>query len=525
MSTSHDTDASGDQGIESPPQSLAATMLKLGPGIIIAGSIVGSGELIATTIVGAEAGFWLLWLIIVGCVIKVFAQVEFGRYTLIHRETPLAALNSLPGPRLVVNWLIWYWVFVTLLVMTQQGGIVGGVGQALTISFPLTEVGREANELDSAIVKSRIELAQKQRFEAEKEGEIHQLQQQLDSRIANLDQHRNAFGEPLDAYLWSSLLAVVTSILLYVGHYRFIQMVCIVFVGSFTLMTVATVVLLQTNPSWQIETSDIIQGLSFRLPPTDAARSTSPLSTALFAFGIIGVGAVELIAYPYWCLEKGYARFTGKDDGSADWVARARGWLRVLRMDAWTSMIVYTIATVAFYLLGAAVLYRSGLIPQKADMILTLSEMYVPVFGTWAQPVFLFGSFAVLYSTFFVAAAGMARMVADALILFGLLPPEKRSRGTQIISVIWPLIAALCYWVVGWALKGQSPAVMVMASGAGQAVMLPMLGFATLYFRYRRCHPGLVPNKWWDACLWISIVGFAIAGGWTFISVITKGFG
>ena len=62
-----------------PPRRFGAILLRLGPGMIIAGSIVGSGELIATTKTGAEAGFCLLWLIIVGCVIKVFTQVEFGR--------------------------------------------------------------------------------------------------------------------------------------------------------------------------------------------------------------------------------------------------------------------------------------------------------------------------------------------------------------------------------------------------------------------------------------------------------------
>ena len=67
---------------QSPPTTLGQTLRKLGPGIIIAGSIVGSGELIATTKVGAEAGFFLLWLIVVGCVIKVFAQIEMGRYTI-----------------------------------------------------------------------------------------------------------------------------------------------------------------------------------------------------------------------------------------------------------------------------------------------------------------------------------------------------------------------------------------------------------------------------------------------------------
>jgi Mn2+/Fe2+ NRAMP family transporter len=62
-----------------PPRGFFAVVRRLGPGLIIAGSIVGSGELIATTKVGAEAGFVLLWLILVGCVIKVFTQVELGR--------------------------------------------------------------------------------------------------------------------------------------------------------------------------------------------------------------------------------------------------------------------------------------------------------------------------------------------------------------------------------------------------------------------------------------------------------------
>ncbi len=133
--------------IREPPRTLGATLLRLGPGMIIAGSIVGSGELIATTKAGAEAGFWLLWLIIVGCVIKVSTQIEFGRYTITWSQTPLKALDSVPGPRLKVNWLIWCWVIMIVLVISQQGGIVGGVGQTLAISRPLTSYGRHYNRL------------------------------------------------------------------------------------------------------------------------------------------------------------------------------------------------------------------------------------------------------------------------------------------------------------------------------------------------------------------------------------------
>ncbi len=68
--------------IENPPQSISGILARLGPGLIIAASIVGSGELIATTKTGASAGFTLLWLILIGCVIKVFAQIEIGRFTM-----------------------------------------------------------------------------------------------------------------------------------------------------------------------------------------------------------------------------------------------------------------------------------------------------------------------------------------------------------------------------------------------------------------------------------------------------------
>ena len=52
-------------GIQEPPTKFRSILTKIGPGLIIAGSIVGSGELIATTSTGAEAGFTLLWLITV----------------------------------------------------------------------------------------------------------------------------------------------------------------------------------------------------------------------------------------------------------------------------------------------------------------------------------------------------------------------------------------------------------------------------------------------------------------------------
>ena len=115
-------------------------------------------------------------------------------------------------------------------------------------------------------------------------------------------------------------------------------------------------------------------GFSFELP-------AAGLATAIAVFGITGVGATELVMYPYWCVEKGYASFAGERDGSAAWEARARGWIRVMHLDILCSLVIYTMATVAFYLLGAGVLNRMGLVPAERDTITVLSNIYTQTLG------------------------------------------------------------------------------------------------------------------------------------------------
>ena len=77
--------------IEEPPVAFGQILKRIGPGMILAASIVGSGELIATTVLGAEVGYTLLWLIIISCLIKIVVQNELGRYSIATGETTLEA--------------------------------------------------------------------------------------------------------------------------------------------------------------------------------------------------------------------------------------------------------------------------------------------------------------------------------------------------------------------------------------------------------------------------------------------------
>jgi hypothetical protein len=182
-----------------------------------------------------------------------------------------------------------------------------------------------------------------------------------------------------------------------------------------------------------------------------------------------------------------------------------------MQLDAWGSMVVYTVVTIAFYLLGAATLGRLGLRPEGSEMVRTLGQMYVPIFGEWIREVFLLGAFAVLYSTFFVAAAGNARLVTDGLILSGRISESDANRAAWVkrLSMAWALVA------MSLALFFQNPVAMVLASGIAQAIMLAAIAIAVLFFRYRDLDPRLLPTRAWDALLWISAIGFLIIGAWT----------
>lgn len=500
-------------GTVEPPTTLRGILRQLGPGLIIAGSIVGSGELIATTAVGAEAGFVLMWLIIIGCLIKVFVQIEFGRYSITSGKTTLDGLNEVPGPRRRVNWLCWCWLIFTVVALVQLGGIIGGVGQALSIQQPLTEAGQSVNARQDAEIRIQVAESISTRFAGE-EAMAPRLEalaaEQGEAQAELAAMSGSGAGKSSDPLIWACLVTAVSMVLLVVGRYRMIQNVSTVLVATFTLVTVFNLLYLQLLPEWRISWEELKSGLSFKVPEGKG------LTVALAAFGIIGVGATELIQYPYWCIEKGYAKWTGPRDDSPDWERRARGWVRVLRWDAWCSMVVYTFATIAFYLLGAAILGRTGLNPDGDQMIRTLGQMYVPVFGESAQAVFLIGAFAVLYSTFFVATASHARVCADALRVFGVSAGGEKSYRwwVRVFCLTLPLL-----FLASFALF-TTPRQLVLAGGFMGALMLPLLGVAALFFRYRRCPAALMPGRLWDIGLWVSCAGLLVAGSYAFYNTV-----
>ncbi|MFM1747810.1 MAG: hypothetical protein RLZZ188_1476 [Verrucomicrobiota bacterium] len=301
-------------------------------------------------------------------------------------------------------------------------------------------------------------------------------------------------------------VGTLTAALLVLGRYKVIEAASTWMVVAFTACTLIAVGALQFTP-YAVTPANLAEGFSFSLPPS--------FTIAFAAFGVIGVGASELIYYPYWLLEKGYARRIGKNDGSGGWRDRARGWIRVLQADAWTSCLIYTGATLAFYVLGAAILKRKGLDVTNADMIPVLSQMYIETFGPWSFWLFLVGAAAVLYSTVFGATAANVRLVADALEVFGLKTHRDeadRQLTLRRLSVAFPVL-----WTLIFLLWGE-PVTLVFVGAVAQGLMLPFLGMLALYLHHRLTPPELRPGTLWRSGLWLSAACMAVAGGYQVVT-------
>lgn len=439
-----------------PPSSLISALRQIGPGLILAAAIVGTGELIATTNLGAMAGFALLWLVLLSCFIKVFVQIELGRYAISTNRTTFQAFSSLPGPGML---LVWWCAGMILVTQFQVGAMLGGVGQTLHLALP----GLSDRAAEFLGVADRPEVP------------------------------------------WAVLTTVVTAVLLVYGGYGLIEKFMTLLVVGFTVMTVGCIALLP--PETSIRPENLASGFRFQIPGGLIGKS-------LAMFGITGVGANELLSYPYWCLEKGYARNVGPADKSVAWADRARGWMRVLRLDAWVSMLIYTIATLGFYLLGAAVLHRhtagAGLPDTVGAMLEVLTDMYEPVFGPALARWFLvLGAFSVLYSTIFAATAGTSRLLADFLGVLRLYPAddsEYRRRWVGYIACVLLMVS------LGLYLGVRNPVKMVTIGGIAQALSLPLIATAAIFLRYRRTDRRLAPGKVWDVFLWLSMVGLIASG-------------
>ncbi|MBI2994494.1 MAG: Nramp family divalent metal transporter [Gammaproteobacteria bacterium] len=355
---------------------------------MISGSIVGSGELILTSSLGAAAGFVLLWWMLVCCWSKSIVQAELARYIVASGDTYLRALNRvpgrLPGPRGPVSWTLWFGLLSFLPGIIGMGGILGGTGQAMSLFLP-----------------------------------------------------------GIDSRWMSALAAIAASAILYSGSYLRLEWTMLALVAGFTLATVASAIAMQFT-EYGLSWSDVAAGFSFEFP-------AEHLVLALAVYGATGVNSAEISTYGYWCIEKGYAGFVGGDREDPAWLSRARGWIGVLQLDVWVTLAILTCATLPFYLLGAGVLHAAGLRPQGLETVSALSAMFTRTLGGWSLWLFGGAAFCILFSSVVAGFGGISRMVPDYLVEFGFIDRQRlatRIYWTRGCGAVLPVASLVFYLAI-----------------------------------------------------------------------------
>jgi manganese transport protein len=433
------------KSVQNPPTSFLQKLGFLGPGFILSASIVGSGELIATTVLGAKGGFVTFWVILVSCLIKVAIQLEFGKNAISSGKPLMHEFNQLSGPAFgKANWAVWSTFLLTLFKILQLGGMLGGAAIVLSLIFPL-----------------------------------------------------------LSPTFWVILLGISLSLLIYKNYYHLIEKASTVMVFGFTIFTVASLVGLFFTPfSFSIE--QVLSGLRFELPQ-------EVVFVAIGAFGITGVASDEIIAYTYWCQEKGYAAYTGPNDGSEAWKLRARGWIKIMYLDALLAMVIYTLVTATFYLLGAAILYGQKEIPDGTDLINTLATIYTESLGPGARLGYLLGGFFALYSSVFATLAYWSRLFPDVFAQLKWIKPDDeiaRKKWVGILAWALPVIWVITYLFV------KLPGFMVLSGGVVGSVLLLVVVIGAIQFRRKNRPLQLLSGSVSEILFWASVASILLVSGY-----------
>ena len=115
-----------DGELTDPPPERARMWRHIGPGIVVAATGVGAGDLVATLIAGSRFGYALLWAAILGCVVKIALSEGAARYHLATGSTILAGWRSLG------RWAAWYFGIYVII----WGFIYGATAMSAT-ALPL----------------------------------------------------------------------------------------------------------------------------------------------------------------------------------------------------------------------------------------------------------------------------------------------------------------------------------------------------------------------------------------------------
>ena len=128
--------------MQKAPKTILERIKFIGPSVIVTGSVVGSGSIVMTPLLGAAAGFLLLWWLLLSMWSKPIIQAEISRYIVVTKKTFLEAFADMPGFKTTIqgkttSWLVWFMFIGVIPSIAGMGGLAGAVAEAGNTMFPL----------------------------------------------------------------------------------------------------------------------------------------------------------------------------------------------------------------------------------------------------------------------------------------------------------------------------------------------------------------------------------------------------
>ena len=427
--------------MQTAPKTFLERIKFIGPSVIVTGSVVGSGSIVMTPLLGAAAGFLLLWWLLLSMWSKPIIQAEISRYIVVTKKTFLEAFADMPGFKTTIqgkttSWLVWFMFIGVIPSIAGMGGLAGAVAEAGNTMFPL-----------------------------------------------------------LSTEAWVAISCLLTWLLLYFGSYKSLERTLLVMVIFFSFMTLVIAIAMQST-EYQVNFDQISQGLSFSFP-------TEYLPLALAVFGFTGISYGEIMAYTYWCLEKGYADNTGND------IEETKHWIKTMQTDVWVTVFFITLGTLPFFFLGAGVLNNVPELQESlatssfwdVDVISSLQNMFSLVLGGWAKWLFIILAFFVLFSTLLSGTAAFTRTISDYLITMGLVRErtDTRKKLIKLVAFVIPFLSGLFYFIL------PNPITLLLIAGIWAAMGLPIVNIGALYL-VNKLEPALQPKVSTKVILWASLI-------------------
>ncbi len=373
-------------GIREPPRGFKERLKNIGPGIVVSGCIIGSGELIVTTTMGARHGFIFLWAVILSCLIKYPIQIELGRYCMTNHFTTIQALNQIPGPKWRnTSWIVYLFFFAVILLISALSGILASVGGILGVNFTIFSTN-----------------------------------------------------------IWHFIVFLVVGLILWWGFYNVIENLVTALVASFSLVVLVSAFLIQGTP-YACNLADLASGFRFEIPSGGGAIALGLLgSTGATAFEMFFY-PYWILEKGY----STYAGKRPQGGDLDAWHRRMGGWIEVMRTDALICTILATVLTIAYYVMGASILHRLEVKPAGLDVVKDLSGIFTATYGTWAYWFFMFGGFCTLFSTLVVFGSSWGRMWTDLMDSMGFkVWEDEKVRFTWVRA--WQSLFLVCCLAFAW---------------------------------------------------------------------------